>query len=90
MRALEKKAEETGRDFYELFAEKFYSKRLQDTVFASMFKIVVDVMSVKKSVLEINDKRNAVVFLPEVRNVLQKPEAIEAEVVENEDNGPSR
>lgn len=90
LKALEKQAEETGKSMYDLFAERFYKKHIQDAVFASMFKIVADVMSEKKRVLEINDNRSAVVFLPEVRNVLQKPEAIEAEVVKSEDNDSSR
>ncbi len=80
LRALDKKAEETGQTVYELFADRFYNKRVQDTVFASMFKIIADTMSVKVGTL--NDNRTInVIALPSVKEA-QPPKAIEGEIVE--------
>lgn len=88
LEALDRKAEETGQTVYELFVDRLYNKRVQDAVFASMFKIVADVSQVKAGT--INDNRTInVIALPPVKEPVQ-PSAIEAEVVEKEDNGSSR
>lgn len=85
LEALDRKAEETGQTVYELFVDRLYNKRVQDAVFASMFKIVAEAMSVKAGT--VNDNRTInVIQLPQVKEV-EQPKAIEGEVVEEKESG---
>lgn len=78
MAALEKKAGETGKTIFDLFADKIYDKRTHPSTFAALFKQFADTMVVKESkhTREVNE-RKAVIMLPAVK---EKP-AIDVEKV---------
>ena len=78
MAALEKKAGETGKTIFDLFADKIYDKRTHPSTFAALFKQFADTMVVKESKRTEVSEMRAVIMLPPVK---EKP-VIEAEKVE--------
>lgn len=75
LKGLKKMEKETGVSVYELFAHMLYNQKIQDSVRASLWKILAEVMVVKESkqtVEQIN--YGPAIFLPEVQ---KRPEEFE-------------
>ena len=68
LRALKKMQEKTGVSVYEIFAHMLYDKNIQDSVRASLWKILAEVMVVKES-KQILEQINygPAIFLPEIQ-----------------------
>jgi hypothetical protein len=61
--------ERYGKDVHEVMLERMYSDQTQDAVAASVYKTYCDVLSIKHSVKEVVDRRQApVVGLPPIRD----------------------
>lgn len=68
LKAIAKKAEQTGKTVYDLFADKLYNRKTNDNTFAGLFKILQDTMVVKESLSESHEfKHGPTLYLPETK-----------------------
>lgn len=74
-KALKKIEKETGISIYDLFVYMLYDKKVQDSVRASLWKILAEVFVVKESKQTIEQHNTGpMIFLPEIQ---KKPEEFE-------------
>jgi hypothetical protein len=68
-RSLEKEAKKQGKTVFQLFAEMFYNPNIQDSVFASLWKSLCEVMAEKESRTTIEEHKftGPVIGLPPIK-----------------------
>jgi predicted DNA-binding ribbon-helix-helix protein len=67
-KSLQKEAKAQGMSVFDAFAKKLFNEKVQDTVFASLWKSLCEVMAAKESHQTIEDKRTGpVIGLPAIK-----------------------